>query len=107
MHKVLVNLMSLQDWERGVRQNICTLKKVMCSDVLLHHRFDSDDIYDAFVMLGVLLRKLVAAERGQDLSAVGDLVWSVLLVWAVNSLLVVSVLNISFGSGCSLVWTVG
>ena len=38
---------------------------------------------DIFVMLGVLLRNLVAAGRGQDLSAVGDLVWSVPLVWAV------------------------
>ena len=28
---------------------------------------------DIFVMLGVLLRKLVAANRGQDLSPVGDL----------------------------------
>ena len=28
---------------------------------------------DIFVMLGVLLRKLVAADRGQDLSAVGSL----------------------------------
>ena len=28
---------------------------------------------DIFVVLDVLLRKLVAADRGQDLSAVGDL----------------------------------
>ena len=59
--------------------------------------------YDIFVMLGVLLRKLVAAGRGQDLSAVGDLE----LAPCVGFAPCVGVLNIRFGSGSTLVWSVG
>ena len=52
---------------------------------------------DIFVMLGVLLRKLVTAGRGQDLSAVGDLEFAPC----------VGVLNIRFGRAASRVWAVG
>ena len=60
-------------------------------------------------MLGVLLRKLVAAGRGQDLSAVGDLEFAPCVGCApcVGFAPCVGILNIRFGSDSTLVWSVG
>ena len=69
LHQVPVPLMSLQDWERGSRQNICTLKQVMFSDVIF-------DAGEALSCLSCYVRctspEVVAFGSGQKLLAAGE-----------------------------------